>query len=49
MDYEKAFDSVQTQAILTSLQEQGIEDVHMSKTGGHHLTQAVHGNIGEHI
>ena len=24
-DYEKAFDSVQTQAILTSLQEQGIE------------------------
>ena len=26
MDYEKAFDSVQTQAILTSLQEQGIED-----------------------
>ena len=25
--YEKAFDSVQTQAILTSLQEQGIEDV----------------------
>ena len=28
MDYEKAFDSVQTQAILTSLQEQGIEDVY---------------------
>ena len=27
VDYEKAFDSVQTQAILTSLQEQGIEDV----------------------
>ena len=25
VDYEKAFDSVQTQAILTSLQEQGIE------------------------
>ena len=24
VDYEKAFDSVQTQAILTSLQEQGI-------------------------
>ena len=24
-----AFDSVQTQAILTSLQEQGIEDVHI--------------------
>ena len=29
MDYEKAFDSVQTQAILISLQEQGIEDVHI--------------------
>ena len=29
VDYEKAFDSVQTQAILTSLQEQGIEDVYM--------------------
>ena len=29
MDYEKAFDSVQTQAILTSLQEQGIEDVYI--------------------
>ena len=29
VDYEKAFDSVQTQAILTSLQEQGIEDVHI--------------------
>ena len=28
-DYEKAFDSVQTQAILTSLQEQGIEDVYI--------------------
>ena len=28
VDYEKAFDSVQTQAILTSLQEQGIEDVY---------------------
>ena len=27
VDYEKAFDSVQTQGILTSLQEQGIEDV----------------------
>ena len=26
VDYEKAFDSVQTQAILTSLQEQGMED-----------------------
>ena len=26
--YEKSFDSVQTQAILTSLQEQGIEDVY---------------------
>ena len=76
VDYEKAFDSVQTQAILTSLQEQGIEDMYIeilkdiytdssvtvhlhkerenqdqerSKTGGHHLTQAVHGNIGEHI
>ena len=77
MDYEKAFDSVQTQAILTSLQEQGIEDVYIEilkdiytdssvtvhlhkesrenqdqeriKTGGHHLNQAVHGNIGEHI
>ena len=75
VDYEKAIDSVQTQAILTPLQEQGIEDVYIeilcicghlsdstyaqregenqdqerSKTGGHHLTQAVHGNIGEHI
>ena len=76
VDYEKAFDSVQTQATLTSLQKQGIEDVYIeilkdiymdssvtvhlhkesekirikrSKTGGHHLTQAVHGNIGEHI
>ena len=29
MDYEKAFDSVQTQAILTSLQEQGIEDMYI--------------------
>ena len=29
MDYEKAFDSVQTQAILTSLQEQRIEDVYI--------------------
>ena len=27
VDYEKAFDSVQTQAIPTSLQEQGIEDL----------------------
>ena len=27
VDYEKEFDSVQTQAILTPLQEQGIEDV----------------------
>ena len=29
VDYEKAFDSVQTQAILTSLQEQGIEVVYI--------------------
>ena len=29
VDYEKAFDSVQTHAILTSLQEQGIEDVYI--------------------
>ena len=29
VDYEKALDSVQTQAILTSLQEQGIEDVYI--------------------
>ena len=28
VDYEKAFDSVQTQTILTSLQEQGIEEVY---------------------
>ena len=28
VDYEKAFDSVQTQAILTVLQEQGIKDVY---------------------
>ena len=27
--YEKAFESAQTQAILTSLQEQGIEDVYI--------------------
>ena len=29
VDYEKAFDSVKTQAILTSLQEHGIEDVYI--------------------
>ena len=29
VDYERAFDSIQTQAILTSLQEQGIEDVYI--------------------
>ena len=29
VDYEKAFDSVQTQAIFTSLQEQGIEDMYI--------------------
>ena len=29
VDYEKAFDSVQTQTILTSLQEQGIEEVYI--------------------
>ena len=29
VDYEKAFNSIQTQAILTSLQEQGIEDVYI--------------------
>ena len=29
VDYEKAFDAVQTQAILTSSQEQGIEDVYI--------------------
>ena len=29
VDYEKAFDSVQTQAILISLQEQGLEDVYI--------------------
>ena len=29
VDYEKAFDSVQTQAMLTSLQEQGIEDMYI--------------------
>ena len=29
VDYEKVFDSVQTKAILTSLQEQGIEDVYI--------------------
>ena len=29
VDYEKAFDSIKTQAILTSLQEQGIEDVYI--------------------
>ena len=38
VDYEKAFDSVQTQAILTSLQEQEIEDVYieiLKDTYGH--------------
>ena len=34
VDYEKAFDSVQTQAILTSLQEQGIEDVYIEILNG---------------
>ena len=29
VDYEKVFNSVQTQAVLTSLQEQGIEDVYI--------------------
>ena len=29
MDYVNAFDSVQTQVILTSLQEQGIEDLYI--------------------
>ena len=29
LDYEKAFDSEQTEAILTSLQDQGIEDVYI--------------------
>ena len=29
VDYEKAFNSVQTQAVLTSLQEQAIEDVYI--------------------
>ena len=29
VDYEKAFDPVQNQAMLTSLQEQGIEDVYI--------------------
>ena len=31
IDYEKAFDSVQTQAILYSLQDQGIEDAYLHK------------------
>ena len=30
VDYEKVFDSVQTQAIWTSLQEQGVEDVYIA-------------------
>ena len=29
VEYEKAFDSVQTQAVLSSFQEQGIEDVYI--------------------
>ncbi len=29
VDYEKAFDSVQSDAILTSLQKQGIEDAYI--------------------
>ena len=32
VDYEKAFDSVQTKAILTSLPKQGIEDVYIEIT-----------------
>ncbi len=28
-DYEKAFGSVQTEAIFTSLQERGIEDIYI--------------------
>ena len=29
VDYEKAFDSVQTQAVLTSLEAPGIEDIYI--------------------
>ena len=41
VDYEKAFDSVQTQAILSSLQDQGIEDVYIEilKDIGLHLNK----------
>ena len=41
MDYEKAFDSVQTQAILTSLQEQGIEDVYIEILKGIYTDSSV--------
>ena len=34
VDYDKAFDSVQTQAVLTSLQEQGIEYVYIELLKG---------------
>ena len=43
VDYEKAFDSVQTQAILTSLQEQGIEDVYIE------ILKDIYGQLSDSI
>ena len=40
VDYQKAFDSVKPQVILTSLQEQGIEDVYMGNAERH-----IHGSL----
>ena len=41
LDYETAFDSVQTQAILTSLREQGIEDVYKEILNDTHTVSSV--------
>ena len=47
VDYEKAFDSVQTQAILTSLQEQGIEDVYIEILTGSSVSVNLHKESGK--
>ena len=41
VDYEKAFDSVQTHAVLTSLQEQGLEDVYIEFLNEIYTTSSV--------
>ena len=46
VDYEKAFDSVQTQAILTSLQEQGIEYVYIEILKDRYTGSSVTASIG---